>query len=317
MYTLVCPPDSPCGCGSGREFGKCCLKDGNIRTKPKLLDPPKPTTGHTHPKCALNWTNDCDPKISGDHFVSKSVLKVLGGGRIKITTRDFSREHSLDSSSLKTKKLCRRHNSALSPIDAEAARFFSAFVSIHGALEGLNASQKFYFFSGIDIDRWMIKTLLMVYYAKLSNITPDTHNLPVHAKKMFTWDLGSPYGIYFRTKMDSGDEGRFRVEGATTVQIHTAGKTVVGVTISLGGFPMTLIFHGNPRKFGISKESHAYRPKNLVFFKGDDVYCIAMAYPKWKGEDIWISNGDSNAPIPSNESAEQADADKPDPASSD
>ena len=297
MFTLVYPPESPCGCGSGREFGKCCLKEDNIRTKPKHLDPPKPQTKERHEKCILNWTDDCNSKISGDHFVSKSVLKILGGQKIKISTRDFEREHSLDSSSLKTKKLCQRHNSALSPIDSEAARFFAAFAAIHGALAGLGESQKLYFFSGIDIERWMIKTLLMVYYAKLSNVTPETHTLPIHAKKMFHLDLGSPYGVYILTEEVTGEMGQFRTEDSTSVQIHTSGRTVVGVTIILGGFPIKLLFHGDPRKFGIQK-NHAYRPKNLIFFKGEDVYCISMAYPNWNGKDIWFSHGDQNAALP-------------------
>jgi len=124
MFTLVYSAESPCACGSGREFGQCCLVDGKVLSKPKVIVPPQPQTGESHAKCLLNWSNDCCSKISGDHIISRAVLKVLGDKKIKLSTKNFVREHSLDSSALKTKKLCQRHNSALSPIDSEAARFF-------------------------------------------------------------------------------------------------------------------------------------------------------------------------------------------------
>ena len=296
-YKMVYPSESPCGCGSGKEFGKCCLKDGHINVDPKSTEPPAPITGNQHKKCALGWTHNCSSKLTGDHFVSKAVLKVLGGKNVTLSTKEFERKHSLNSSSLTTRRLCSRHNSALSAIDSEAARFFSAFADIHSALNGTGTSQKLYFFNGIDIDRWLIKTMLMVYYAKLSNITPDEYGLPDYARQLFSVDLRKPYGIYIPTSDSSGMKESFSTENAVSVRIHTTGVTVAGVTVTLGGLSLTLMLFGNPEDSELTN-THTYRPKNLLFFKGEEVYCISMVYPNWNGKDIWISHGEPDAEIP-------------------
>lgn len=303
MYTLVYPPESPCGCGSGREFGKCCLKNGRIQLAPKSLSPPQPKTSHQNRKCILKWTSDCCAKISGDHIVSKAVLRVITEKKIILSSSGSSREHSIDSNSLKTNRLCRRHNSALSPIDSQAARFFRAFVAIHNSLSGIQASQRLYFFDGIDIERWMLKTMLMTYYAKLSNVTPDQYKLPEYTFKLFQCDLVQPLGLYVPTSTSPTGKDFFITKNAASVSILTDGDMVSGVTISLGGFSFTLVISGNDAQFRSLAASHTYRPSNLLYFKGDDVYAIQMAFPNWQGKEIWISYADPNATIPADDQA--------------
>lgn len=298
MYTLVYPPENPCGCGSGREFGKCCLKNGQIMLSPKCLTPPKPQTSSQNRKCILKWTSDCCNKISGDHIVSKAVLRILTEKNITLSTPDFSREHSIHGDSLKVNRLCRRHNSALSPIDNEAARFFKAFVAIHNSLVSNAESQKLYFFHGIDIERWLLKTMLMTYYAKLSNITPETHKLPPYALNLFQSDLGRPLGLYIPTSMNINGKDFFITENAASISILTCDDVVSGVTISLGGLSLTLAIYGNDDIFHRLEMNYTYRPKNLLFFKGDEVYAIQTTFPNWQGNDIWFSSGVHNAEIP-------------------
>lgn len=274
------------------------MKDGQIRLNPKPLDPPKPQTVHKNRKCILNWTADCCSSISGDHIVSRSVLRVLTELKITISTSRFSREHSIDSSALKTKKLCRRHNSALSPIDSEAARFFRAFAATNDALLKNSTSQKLYFFHGIDIERWMLKTMLMTYFAKLSNVTPEQYKLPPYALNLFHSDLDQPLGLYVPTSTRGDGSEFFITENATSVSILTDGDLVAGITITLGGFSLTLIISGSDEHFRRLATNYTYRPKNLLFFKGDDVYAIQMAFPNWQGKDIWFSHGNPDAEIP-------------------
>ncbi len=303
MYTLVYPPESPCGCGSGREFGKCCLINGQIRINPKALDPPKPQSGYPNRKCILNWTSDCCSKISGDHIVSKSVLRVLTEKKITLSSSRFSREHSIDSSSLKTKRLCKRHNSALSPIDNQAARFLKAFAAINNSLTNNTASQKLYFFHGIDLERWMLKTMLMTYFSKLSNITPEQYKLPPYTFKLFQVDLGQPLGLYVPTSTTSDGKDFFVTKNETSISILTDGDLVSGVTISLGGFSLTLVIAGNEEHFRRLAQHYTYRPKSLLFFKDDDVYAIQMTFPNWKGNDIWFSHEDPLAERPTNKAS--------------
>lgn len=300
MFTLVYPPESPCGCGSGREFGKCCLKDGKISLDPKPLDPPKPQTVHKNRKCILNWTADCCSSISGDHIVSRSVLRVLTESKITISTSRFSREHSIDSSALKTKKLCRRHNSALSPIDSEAARFFKAFAAINDSLSKNSSSQKLYFFHGIDIERWMLKTLLMTYFARLGNVTPEQYKLPAYVLNLFHGDLAEPLGLYVPTSTNPYGKDFFVTENAASISLLTDGDLVAGVTITLGGFSLTLIISGSDEHFRRLATNYTYRPSNLVFFKDEDVHYIQLAYPNWQGKAIVFSHGNPDAKLPSN-----------------
>lgn len=299
MYTLVYPPELPCGCGSGREFGKCCLKDGQIKLDPKPLNPPKPQTAYQNKKCILNWTSDCCSSISGDHIISKSVLRVITKTKVTISSSNFSREHSIESDALKTKKLCRRHNSSLSPIDSEAARFFKAFAATHDALLKNSTSQKLHFFHGIDVERWMLKTMLMTYFAKLSNVTPEQYKLPVYVLKLFHCDLNEPFGLYVPTSTKPNGRDFFTTENATSVSILTDGDLVSGVTISLGGLCLTLVISGREEQFRQLAANYAYRPKNLLFFKGSDVYAIQMAFPNGQGKNIWFSHGIPDAGIPS------------------
>jgi len=300
MYTLVYTPESPCGYGSGREFGKCCLRDGQIQLSPKSLSPPKPHSAHRHKKCILNWTADCCSTLSGDHIISKSVLRVITEKKITISTTNFSREHSLDSGSLKTKQLCRRHNSALSPIDNEAARFFKAFAAIHNSLEKNYASQKLYFFHGVDIERWMLKTMLMSYFAKLSNVTPEQYSLPKGIMKLFQLDLAPPLGLYIPTSTKPDGKDFFTTENATSVSILTNGNLVSGVSISLGGFSLILVISGSDEIFHRLAKNYTYRPNNLVFFKGEEVYYMQLAFHNSPGKSIVFSHGDPNAEIPNN-----------------
>lgn len=298
MYTLVYPPENPCGCGSGREFGKCCLKDGQIRLSTKFLNPSKPQTSHQNRKCILKLTSDCCNKISGDHIVSKAVLRVLTEKNITVSSSGFSREHSIHGDSLKVNRLCRRHNSALSPIDNEAARFFKAFVAINNSLISNAASQKLYFFHGIDIERWMLKTMLMTYYAKLSNITPENYKLPPYTLNLFQNDLGQPLGLYIPTSTNQNGKDSFVTANEASISILTYEDIVSGVTISLGGLSLTLVIYGNDEIFHRLAMNYTYRPKNLLFFKEGDVYAIQTTFPNWQGKDIWFSLGVPNADIP-------------------
>lgn len=298
MFELVYPPESPCGCGSNREFGMCCLKDGKIVLSHKTISPPLPGTGRAHKKCVLGWTNDCCEKISGDHFVSEAVLKVLKQKQIVLSTRNFSRTHSLGSSSLKVNRLCRRHNSALSTIDSEAARFFAAFARIDESLSGGSVSQRLYFFHGLDLERWLLKTLIMVYFARLTNITPQTFRLPGHAPRLFQYSLAHPLGLYFHAPVDKDGNSAFVRQNKVSVRLHTLGDLVAGATVELGGLALTLVIHGSEGLVPLSPTEYTYRPKAFLFFKGQAVYCITTVFDEGSGLDVWISHGDPTAPIP-------------------
>jgi hypothetical protein len=228
------------------------------------------------------------------------VLKVLNEKKIRVSTSTFSREHALHSSALKVKRLCRRHNSALSPIDSEAARLFRNFAQINTHLHESLEGQKLYFFHGTDIERWLLKTMLMVYHAKQTNVTPATFQMPAHASNIFRYELGRPLGLYVPTKTGAAGIEFFRTEPAASAMLMTSGNLVCGITVTLGGLPLTLMIGGYESAFGSLAKTHTYRPKNLLFFKGEQVYCIGFAFQDGSNNQIWFSHGDPHASIPTN-----------------
>ncbi|WP_166827307.1 hypothetical protein [Thalassoroseus pseudoceratinae] len=225
---------------------------------------------------------------------------MLDDRKIQFESPNFSAQLSLGSSSLTTKALCRRHNTALSPIDSAAARFFRAFTTIHNSLCEDMPSQQLYFFSGMDIERWMLKTMIMVYKSKQTNICPPEFELPPYIGNLFYSDYTSPLGLYMPTFGGSPDGSCFRTESATSVQLHASANIVSGVTITLGGLRLRLVVFPDVNVHEELKTRYSYRPKHFLFVREHKVHCIAMPFPNWHGADIWLSHGEENATIPYN-----------------
>src|SRR5579859_833652 len=130
--------DESCPCGSGKLLLDCHMgRDGRFWSPRPSLRPPGLQTGYAHPACYLRDTKDCSEQISGEHYVSRSVLEQLGTMlRVSgLPWRDANAVLETTAENLTAKILCRRHNEALSPLDTEAASFFSHLTE---ALRDLN-----------------------------------------------------------------------------------------------------------------------------------------------------------------------------------
>jgi hypothetical protein len=72
-------PDHRCPCGSGKLVRDCCaLPSGHLRKQVPSLTPPPPFTGHAQLGCYLATTRNCSPNLSAEHYISRSVLEVIG-----------------------------------------------------------------------------------------------------------------------------------------------------------------------------------------------------------------------------------------------
>lgn len=80
-------------------------------------------TGYSHP--------DCSPKLSTEHYVSRSILKLLGDVHV-ISNASWlppgAQSEPRPSSALGSNILCKRHNEMLSDLDAKAKDFFAQVV---------------------------------------------------------------------------------------------------------------------------------------------------------------------------------------------
>jgi hypothetical protein len=101
----------------------------------------------------------CDGGISGEHLISESVILLLkADGDFSVSGLpwlDDGETKIVGPKSLTANCLCRKHNSALSPLDDAALFFFS---SLKFCLDREADSMR-YLVSGHDIERWLLKTL--------------------------------------------------------------------------------------------------------------------------------------------------------------
>lgn len=160
--------DAPCVCGSNKSAKTCCLSvDGSIRIPPPILS--RKGRKYSNPRCYLHATDDCEPTISREHYMSQSVLSLLGSFHV-IEGGHWQKERSplLPTSALGSNILCKAHNSLLSPMDTASARFIGALHAIYNEaqidsqLDDVSGT----WHSGEALERWMVKLSLGLFYSK-------------------------------------------------------------------------------------------------------------------------------------------------------
>jgi hypothetical protein len=166
-------PSAPCPCGSQISTSQCCLTATGFRKAPALTVPPPPKTGEAIESCYAKCLADCDKKRSREHFVSRSLLNYLSqnnGLRVGGFRWIKGEDQVLSPNALASKMLCKRHNSALSQLDAIAIRLFKAFDE-----DGVSGSgqQLIHLFSGHDIERWLLKILCGLAFSKNIQLEGD------------------------------------------------------------------------------------------------------------------------------------------------
>jgi hypothetical protein len=156
-----------------------------VRWIPPNTSPPGAKTGHSNPNCYLRAAGDCSDDISREHYISRDVLAELGP---TITIHGLpwlapDERRVVGIESLTAKILCRRHNSALAPLDAEAGRFFRALREIDENLYEKSLSRKglSFEFCGLALDMWMVKASCGLFYSRIAiegeSRLVDTHTI--------------------------------------------------------------------------------------------------------------------------------------------
>lgn len=84
-----------------------------------------------HPRCYARVLNDCSSKLSLEHYVSRTVLDLLGNEH-RITNASWllpgQQSKPLATSALGSRVLCKKHNHTLSQLDSQALTFFDALL---------------------------------------------------------------------------------------------------------------------------------------------------------------------------------------------
>lgn len=283
---LVLRTDQPCPCGSNKTIASCHLDfDGKLRKPRPNLTPPAPVTGYSHPKCYLNGTKDCSTKISGEHYISKTVLDQFGAVLSMTGMPWLPPDQSFETTAqnLTSNILCQRHNSALSPLDAEAGLFFSTITNALLDLNRKTLSRKpiFHLIGGEAIELWLLKAACGIYY---SIGTKDRERV----KDKFSIDLGKVQRALFQGQWDA-NAGMLFVGGTGDViaSAHTVGISPItndaldlfgGCAVSLNGFMLEVLFDTtgtNPPPW----TARVRRPSEIIYAKGEREHHVILTWP--------------------------------------
>lgn len=246
-------------------------------------------------KCFLQGHGCCGGKITGEHYISKTVLEALGhNGCVEIGGLPWLPDQTIKKigiGSLVSNMLCDVHNSALSYLDSEAGKFFRVLIAADKQPAILPPLTEV---SGMFIERWLIKVLCgLASSAGFNNATiPDTW------KRLLVGDSWpSNWGLYVPSP--SGHitlANEFYLE--TLVNSET--REVKAAMFRLAGVHFTMLLGqpGNPLAWG------KYHPRGLIFnypdnnekkleFKWPEISDDAIIYtkfgscntkaPQWKG----------------------------------
>ena len=215
-------PTEPCPCGSGRRFGECCAdREGVPRGSVPNLVPPGTRTGYANERCYLRGTSNCCDKITREHFISRAILNQLahmlpgetGGPRLELDGMLWQQPGTsgrFPPDALAAKVLCRRHNSALAPLDAIAADAFSRLAQAfhHASRDSLSVRTQHFLVNGEALQLWGLKTLLGVYHAKVAaaerTAVRETHQLDERwaLAALSGSSLPQPLGLYISASLN-------------------------------------------------------------------------------------------------------------------
>jgi hypothetical protein len=212
----------------------------------------------------LSSTRDCSRKISGEHYISRSILEQFP--EISLTGLRWinpgeSVSYGIDS--LTSKILCTRHNSALSPLDTHAGKFFHDLGIAQNRAANSEISKSTYFlYSGDALEKWATKTLLGLFYAGILSIDGEAakRKLILEDKSIigsiFGRLLGQPCGL--RIAVNVGD---LLGKSIGIAPLHSPVEgTLNGLLFSMHGMQFQLLTDsrgGSPEYLG---ETRYYRP---------------------------------------------------------
>jgi hypothetical protein len=283
---IVLRIDSPCPCGSGKPIARCHLGlDGHFRKPLRSLRPPGPPTGFSHQHCYLRDIRDCSDQISREHYMSKSVLNQFGQV-VRVSGMPWlAIGETFDTSvaSLTAKILCTRHNAALSPLDDEAALFFSVLRKALIDLGRKTLSKKpiFHLVGGDALELWMLKVACGLYFAigsRDGTRIAETHTIDLAKVRaaFFDRDWEARAGLYFQGNVGT----RVTVQdsiGMSPLSMDSE-RRFCGSAISLHGFTLECLFDARGANPGVWT-GLVKRPTELILRKKQREHHIIVTWP--------------------------------------
>jgi hypothetical protein len=244
-----------------------------------MADRTVPIPGYSNPNCYARALKGCSQKMTGEHTVSKAVLKRISqefteSPTVEIKNLAFQPKDTPQSfgvESLESKILCAHHNHRLTNLDGEAATAFKAFEAMHYAAIGeVSAPERVYSVDGDRFERWMLKTVCGGLYGgtmraegfQVKDVEPPLDWLRI----LYGAPFPEGYGLY--CQVPHGDE-RFTIGPAivrmTPLILDTDEQTDIhGLQLHLFGFRFTLLATGYQERALEAMADQSYRPNSCV-----------------------------------------------------
>ena len=253
---------NPCPCDSGKFAVDCCIQGNHADTKPANIQPPPPLTGFANPKCYARFTNDCSTKISGEHYISRTVLESMEtADGVQVTGLRWQKQQVpqwISPGALTANILCKRHNEALSPLDAQAGRLIRAITTFDADFNSPAPKTDIKFFAGEDIERWMLKTTCGMVQAKA--LPPDAFRMTEVPQEWVDILFGklvwnAPFGLYLKHAAEIRHSRSFFFQP----RAHRPNGALLEAILHLNGlaFSLPVVRCVNPEALGI------YRPRSI------------------------------------------------------
>jgi hypothetical protein len=224
--------------------------------------PRPPVTQHANRRCYARSLNDCDQKLSKEHYLSRGVVRILAQGgptnTVRATGLGLPPGELPPDQVAQSKILCRRHNSALSHLDVVGERLFRAI------REGLKLIPAYRYHSapGVDVERWLLKVACGVR-AVSANDVPDEW-----LRMLFGYsELPSPRGMYMYLRLGE----TIRETRGLQFGLYRRGGAPSGAEIVFDGVRFTLDLVGERRTHRDSDIGSlmVYRPSGIWFDHAD------------------------------------------------
>jgi hypothetical protein len=269
-----------CICGSGRQAGQCCWMAHGYHKKPETVNLRNTGLIGRHNRCYMAGTGACDTKISGEHLISESVLKVLADKQVELSGLPWLKRQKkmLGFAALTTNCLCARHNSLLSPIDTVGAKLFEA-IQKSGTTD--SGAGLLFLLSGHDVERWMLRSLAIFgvsgnFSIDGAVIDPDFVNrLRIVELLEDVKQWRKPLGFYLMRGLGHRFWRRDNIQIAPVVK--TGGDEIVGITLNLQGLEFALLATDHDvADTGLDKA--LYRPAAFDFKIGAATHRIQLSW---------------------------------------
>lgn len=221
-------------------------------------------------QCFLHGHGQCGGKITGEHYISKTVLDAIGGGgSVQIGGLPWQQPQTLQRigiASLVANALCEKHNSALSSLDSVAGELFRALDAVDKQPTTLPSVVNV---DGALVERWFLKVICGL----VAGVGLNTGTVPVKWLDLLSgesWPTG--WGLCVPTRTGSQV---FAKEFYVETRVKSGSSEIGAVMFRVAGVHFNLLFGvpADPVAWGI------HRPRGLIFLDGTTEKRIELAWP--------------------------------------